>query len=409
VAKGPRAARHYQRKDSPLRLMADRWRPAIRRDVKASLLHLGELVPRERSVRYARAGDWAALKAHINWLHFREVLKAPFSRIIKLRHVAAEHGVRKINGSFSQARRRVRFAKSAPAVPLLVGAGGGGEQPPTPVPPVLAVAHVLGYNNDALQASASLANPDLASPRRTLDETVSKALGDRFNFDIADSETQDAIRAAQEEMIADLEAAARDAIDTIIRDGVAEGLDADEMVDDIRELIGLTDRQAQAVLNYENMLHELDPAALERQMRNVDYDAALEDAIDSGVELSDVAISRMVGDYLDNALDARAEMIAQTESVRAVSDGLSDAYQQAVDRGVLPEGAVTRYWQIALDEKTCPVCESIPDMNPDGVGVGEPFQSIDGPMDDPPDPHPNCRCSVDYITDMGAVAAEEEE
>jgi hypothetical protein len=368
-----RGRRTYQAKDNALRQLADRWRPAIRKDIKASLLHLGELVPVERSVRYARAGDWHALKAHINWQHFREVLKAPFARIIQVRHLGALLGVRKINGRFAQAGRRVRFAKES-AVAITADRGGGTR---------------------------------LLSPQSSTAALFEKAVGDQFNFDAADEATQQAIRDAQDELISTLEAQARDAIDTIIRDGVAEGLSAEDMVDDIRGLIGLTDRQAQAVLNYEDMLHNLDPAALQRMWREPDYDAALQDAIDSGLSLSDTAISRMVMDYQDRALEARAEMIAQTESVRAASEGLHDAYAQAIDRGVLPADAVTRYWEIALDEATCAICSSIPEMNPDGVGVDEPFQSIDGPQDDPPDPHPNCRCSVEYVTDMDVVPEEE--
>src|SRR6266576_1119905 len=111
MAKRIREARHYQRKDAAIRLLAEHAKPAIRRDFRASLGHLGSLVPTERVLQFARAGDWFNVKRAINWDHYREVLKAPFGRLVKLRQAGAELGVQKINGAFAQARRRVRFRK----------------------------------------------------------------------------------------------------------------------------------------------------------------------------------------------------------------------------------------------------------------------------------------------------------
>src|SRR6266700_3093985 len=98
MAKRILAARHYQRRDSALRLMAVRSKPAVKRDFKEALAHLGELIP-ARTLAYARAGDWHAYKAFIDWGHFREVLKAPLGRLVRLRHEAAAHGVKKINNA----------------------------------------------------------------------------------------------------------------------------------------------------------------------------------------------------------------------------------------------------------------------------------------------------------------------
>src|SRR6266576_1186017 len=371
MAKRIREARHYQRKDAAIRLLAEHAKPAIRRDFRASLGHLGSLVPTEQVLQFARAGDWFNVKRAINWAHYREVLKAPFGRLAKLRQAGAELGVQKINGSFAQARRRVRFRKG-------------------------------GQDSRWWVTKASSESPG------ALDELFAKdSIGDRFNFDILDQATQDRIRAAQDELIRELETQARDTIDTIVMNGAREGLAAEDIVGDIRDMIGLTARQGQAVMNYESMLRDLDPGALMRQLRNSEYDAVFQDAIDAGEDMSEVAISKMVDDYIENYLDYRAETIAQTESVRAINSGIQDGEEQARDRGALPSDAIRQFWQIALDEKTCPVCLSIPDMNPDGVEIGEPFDSIDGPMDAPPDPHPSCRCSLEIITDLDKVPDDE--
>lgn len=224
---------------------------------------------------------------------------------------------------------------------------------------------------------------------------------DQFNFDSFSPAVQQQIRQSQDALIQQLESDARDSIATIIADGQLNGTSVADMASNIANMIGLTDRQAQAVLNYQRMLMNLDPTALQRALRDTDYDALYQDAIDAGKDLSDAAIEEMVQSYVDNYLDYRAATIAQTEATRAANAGIHDAYRQAIDRGALTDESVTRIWQ--LGDSPCIVCESIPDMNPDGVGVDEDFDSIDGPQTDPPDPHPNCMCSVDFVTDLTKI------
>lgn len=354
----PLAARHYQRKDSQVRLLADHARPAIARDFKGAIKHLSSVVPTDKVMHLARAGEWHQILHVIAWDHFKEVLKAPLTRLTKLSHAGAALGVQKINGSFGQARRAVRFRKGITSPALL-----------------------------------------------DLRELFDKDIGDRFNFDISDQKTLDRIREDQDELIAQLDDQARDTVETIIVTGLKQGLGPADIVGDIRDMIGLTDQQALAVMNYENMLRDLNPNALRRQLRNAEHDDRLQDAIDSGEDLPDDLIASMSAQYLENYLDYRAATIAQTESVRAVNAGLHDAYKQAVGRGALPSEAVRRFWQ--LGDSPCPVCESIPDNNPDGVGVDEDFDSDDGPQDDPPI-HPSCQCSVEYRTDLSMVPDDAE-
>ena len=41
--------------------------------------------------------------------------------------------------------------------------------------------------------------------------------------------------------------------------------------------------------------------------------------------------------------------------------------------------------------------------------MDEDFDSDDGPMSDPPDPHPNCMCSIDYVTDISQIPEDDTE
>lgn len=362
MAKQVRPARHWQARDAPLRRLADRGAIGVARDLRAVLGQLGTLLPADAKERAHRA-DWTGLVAGIRWGHFREALKNTFARIGKVREAGAEYAVQQINGKFAQARRPVRFRKS----------------------------FQVDRTSD-----------------RILDRVV-KAAGDQFAFDLYSNDVLAEIKQAQDDLIQQLEGTARDTIQAVIERGAVDGLGPDEIVDDIRATIGLTRRQAQAVANYRDMLESLDSDALVRQLRNVLEDDDIQAAIDAGTPLDELYVDKLVGDYTDNYLDYRAETIAQTESTRASNAGLQDAYSQAIDRGVFPSDAVRQHWKTALNERVCPVCNSIPDMNPDGVAMDESFESIDGPMDAPPDPHPNCQCSIEVVTDLDQVPSDEED
>lgn len=228
----------------------------------------------------------------------------------------------------------------------------------------------------------------------------------RFSFDRFTDAVTARLRGEQNRLIRELEESARDTIDDVVLRGMREGLNPDDIVDEIRNVIGLTDNQAQAVGNYHRLLSELSPDALVRQLRDPSYDVIVQDAIDSGIDLSVDVIDGLTEAYAENYVKHRARTIAQTESVRAANIGLHDAYLQAVARGVIPMEAVKREWQVALDERTCPICLSIPENHPDGVGLDEQFISIEGPQDNPPI-HPNCRCSVEYVTDIMQIPEDE--
>lgn len=92
-------------------------------------------------------------------------------------------------------------------------------------------------------------------------------------------------------------------------------------------------------------------------------------------------------DRLESAVgdEARAETIARTESMLAVHQGQREAWAQAVDEGLLPEG-VRRTWIVTPDDKLCPICEPLDgeEADLDGLFAGE----FDGPP-----AHPNCRCT----------------
>jgi SPP1 gp7 family putative phage head morphogenesis protein len=85
--------------------------------------------------------------------------------------------------------------------------------------------------------------------------------------------------------------------------------------------------------------------------------------------------------------EARAEMIARTESMDAANEGLTQGWDQAVEEGLLT-GDEQKTWIAAEDP--CPECEEV-----DGETV--PMDEDFSVGDDPP-LHPNCRCTMGLVS-----------
>lgn len=157
----------------------------------------------------------------------------------------------------------------------------------------------------------------------------------------------------------------RHAVRQVVLDAFETGGHPYEQARQIKQFIGLTERQAQTVMNYRDMLESEDHSA---------------DAID---QLTERFHNRM--------LRSRATNIARTETMRAANAGANEAVHQAVEEGLLDRQTTRIGWMVTPDDRLCPLCEAIPDMNPDGVPVGGYFQTPDGPIKEPP-LHPQCRC-----------------
>lgn len=105
----------------------------------------------------------------------------------------------------------------------------------------------------------------------------------------------------------------------------------------------------------------------------------------------DVAdLASQIADLLGN--DARAELIARTESMTAANEGQRQLWHQAQDSGLLGKNA-QREWIIGDDDKLCPICL---DMEGETVGLDDDF-NVDGEDIDGPPAHPNCRCTVALV------------
>jgi hypothetical protein len=125
--------------------------------------------------------------------------------------------------------------------------------------------------------------------------------------------------------------------------------------------------------------------AVERRRQALIASGAAQDRIDRETER-----------YKRKLVNARARMIARTETIDARNAGTEASWDVAVNEGILDEGML----KIWIAKMPCPICIELSESG--AVPMGEPFESPTiGPIQRPP-AHPNCKCSVGLV-DPGSL------
>lgn len=134
----------------------------------------------------------------------------------------------------------------------------------------------------------------------------------------------------------------------------------ESLVRDLKNVVGLDSRRAQALNNFENKLRES--------------------------EAKPSIVNSQVARYRERLLQDRAETISRTESTDIEAEARHEAWDIARDAGDIPDTSEVE-WVSSGDP--CPFCE---EMDGQRVDLGESFQSPQyGEVDHPP-LHPRCRC-----------------
>lgn len=216
------------------------------------------------------------------------------------------------------------------------------------------------YVDAGRQAMRQATDAILASRRQT-------GLALRPRFDITNPRSVEFLRAYDYTLIRELVDQTRLGIGALVEDGYKNGKSLYDTMQRIRKLpgFGLTQRQMQAVINYQNSL--------------------IEGGMDTG------RAADLTEKYREKMLKRRAENIARTETIRAANYGQQEAWRQAREAGLLPP-ETRRFWVVTPDDRLCPDCRQVPGMNKEGVGLDEMFQTPFGPLPGPP-AHPQCRCA----------------
>ena len=235
-----------------------------------------------------------------------------------------------------------------------------------------------------------------------------------IGFGVTNPETINYLRDYEMGLIRGLTRDALASVRLAIANGVSAGRNPLDVARDVRQFIGLTPSQTQAVLNYRAGMENLNRDVLSRGLRDARFDPTIDTAITEQAPLSQDYIDRAVSRYAERYLKYRAETIARTEAIRAVNAGNQQLWRQAAADGKVDPDTVTRSWHYTHDSRTRPAHREIPAMNPDGVGLNEPFDTPLGPLMFPGDPNGapentiNCRCAVFYRIKYRRPAQDQE-
>jgi hypothetical protein len=196
----------------------------------------------------------------------------------------------------------------------------------------------------------------------------------------------------------------RNTLTNIVTRGIRNGINPRKVAEELRQSIGLTQRQEDAVHNFERLLRSGDRDALVRELRDRRFDGSVERAIEAGRPLTERQIQAMVARYRQRYLSYRAEVIARTEALQAVHRGSGEMYQQAIESGEISSGAIRRTWRTAggVDRRgRLRTRHSHRPMNGQLRLWGEPFMSghgnalrYPGDLDAPARETIQCRCLI---------------
>lgn len=191
-------------------------------------------------------------------------------------------------------------------------------------------------------------------------------------------------------MVREMKEGVRELVRDAVQRGIADGDGPADIARLIRQLngFGLTKSQWSWVMNYRRELMNGEPSS-----------RALRDRRFSPVPATPEKLVTMLQRYTERTLSYRANMIARTESIRALNAGLWLTMNGIADDGHVERDNLVRRWIPAPDNATgggpCPYCHEIAVLNENGVGMDEPFvlPDDDGSIMMPP-VHPHCRCIV---------------
>lgn len=224
----------------------------------------------------------------------------------------------------------------------------------------------------------------------------------QISFGVVNPHTVTNLRSYEMDKIVELTKEARASVQAAVSAGVAAGRGPADIARDVRASIGLTETQTAAVSNFRRMLEEKDKAALTRALRDKRFDATVARSIEGKAKLKPAQIDKMVERYRERMLKSRATTISRTEAIRALNTGNYLLWKQNVEEGKVRADQITRTWVVTVDGRERTAHRLAPSMNKNGVGLDEPFKTLDGPLMYPGDPNAparavvKCRCSVNY-------------
>lgn len=290
--------------------------------------------------------------------------------------------------------------------------------------PIKAFA-ALGMNNAAMRSVTASIEQAFETGGVMVANTFPKLTGPTgaktvFRFDVRNSRAEAWLRDLSSSLVTNINEEQLGNIRGVMTAGVKAGtnprgiaLDIVGRIDPVTGsrtggIVGLSRPQAQWVTNARAELAEPTAASnwFTRERRDRRFDSIVQKSIDSGVPLDNATVNKLVTRYSDSLLQLRGETIARTEALASLNKSQDEAFQQAIDEGLIAPEAVTRIWDAAGDNR---VRDTHRDMDGQAVGMNEPFHSPNGAsmmfpgdasLGAPPEEIINCRCKVRVSVDF---------
>lgn len=255
---------------------------------------------------------------------------------------------------------------------------------------------VLGFNDAAMRPLTAALERAFETGGVMTGETFPRYLNTPsgkavFRFNVRISRVEAYLRDHSSQLVTRIGEDTRVSLRDVLTEGMTEGnnprrtaLDIVGRVDPVTKqrvggIIGLTPNQTRWVSSYRNKLQNLNPAALDMELRDKRFDRLVLRAIKDGKPLDKDTIDRLTTRYKSNALRYRGEAIARTEALQSLNRSEYEAVKQAIDMGAVNVSFVRRHWDSAGDSR---VRWSHREMDKkykaEGVGMDEPFVSPSG-------------------------------
>jgi hypothetical protein len=225
-----------------------------------------------------------------------------------------------------------------------------------------------------------------------------------ISFDAIGERAVNIMRNDSIKLAAGLTESTKAGVRAVIARTMAENTETSQMVKEIRQLIGLTEEQAQAVMNFRRQLEARKNLGFtpvdERRLTPIEQAMVRRHMADGF--LSTKQIDDMVERYFQSMLNKRATDIALTEALNAVNNGQQELWEQSLDQGVFDDDKLRKHWFDMGDGRVRPTHKVIAGMNPGGVRIRSMFSTPHGMVMGPGTSNPGfvrCRCGV-FISEI---------
>lgn len=208
-------------------------------------------------------------------------------------------------------------------------------------------------------------------------------------FDSLSPNVITAVRALETSALDTLKADVREITRAYVENGLRDGVPPQDVARSLRSAIGLSPTQSSYVDNLEKELRELDPAALQRVLRDRRYDKMIREAVKTGTPLSEERISTIVGAYRRRWIATNTEWNTRQATFDAYRSGNRLAWEGAQDAGYV-EG-VTKTW-VHFDAQPDPRPEHV-ELSGETVPVDQAYST--GQMTAGEGDY-NCKCTDRY-------------